>query len=72
MPHVTVEYAQAGVELASLPLVGLGSVCRRQATSEIGNIASTLAAAGIARQVHRPDLQPEDRVVLAALSRLLP
>jgi putative transposase len=24
------------------------------------------------RQVHRPDLQPEDRVVLAALSRLLP
>ncbi|GAB3848905.1 hypothetical protein ACFPIJ_58135 [Dactylosporangium cerinum] len=23
------------------------------------------------RQVHRPDLQPEDRVVLAALSRLL-
>jgi hypothetical protein len=24
------------------------------------------------RQVHRPDLQPSDRVVLAALSRLLP
>jgi putative transposase len=24
------------------------------------------------RQVHHPDLQPEDRVVLAALSRLLP
>ena len=24
------------------------------------------------RQVHRPDLQPADRVVLAALSRLLP
>jgi hypothetical protein len=24
------------------------------------------------RQVHRPDLQPTDRVVLAALSRLLP
>src|SRR3954462_15025481 len=24
------------------------------------------------RQVHRPDLQPEDRVVLAALSRLVP
>src|SRR6476469_730956 len=24
------------------------------------------------RRVHRPDLQPEDRVVLAALSRLLP
>lgn len=24
------------------------------------------------RPVHRPDLQPEDRMVLAALSRLLP
>ena len=24
------------------------------------------------RQVHRPDLQPTDRVVLTALSRLLP
>jgi putative transposase len=24
------------------------------------------------RQVHRPDLQPGDRLVLAALSRLLP
>ena len=24
------------------------------------------------RQVHRPDLEPADRVVLAALSRLLP
>src|SRR5215217_5957549 len=26
----------------------------------------------LGRQVHRPDLQPADRVVLAALSRLLP
>jgi len=41
-------YAEAGVDLASLPLVGLGSVCRRQATAEIGTIASALAAAEIA------------------------
>jgi hypothetical protein len=40
-------YADAGVDLTALPLVGLGSVCRRQATAEIGTIASTLAAAGI-------------------------
>jgi hypothetical protein len=26
----------------------------------------------VVREVHRPDLQPADRVVLAALTRLLP
>lgn len=41
-------YQTAGVDLAVLPLVGLGSVCRRQATSEIGAIVSALATAGIA------------------------
>lgn len=41
-------YEEAGVDLASLPRVGMGSVCRRQATGEIGMIASTLAAAGLA------------------------
>jgi len=40
-------YANAGIDLAALPLVGLGSVCRRQATSQIGAIAAELAAAGL-------------------------
>ena len=40
-------YEQAGVDLAAVPLVGLGSVCRRQATGEIGAIAAELAAAGL-------------------------
>jgi hypothetical protein len=40
-------YAQAGVNLAELPRVGIGSVCRRQATSEIEAIVRTLAGMGI-------------------------
>ena len=36
-------YLAAGVDLAAEPLVGLGSVCRRQATSEIDRIVTTLA-----------------------------
>jgi hypothetical protein len=40
-------YAQASVDLAAVPLVGLGSVCRRQATAEIGAIVGELARAGL-------------------------
>jgi len=40
----SVIYAQAGVRLENYPVVGLGSVCRRQATSEIEAIARTLGA----------------------------
>jgi hypothetical protein len=40
-------YAASGVDLAAAPLVGLGSVCRRQATGEIGAIATELARAGL-------------------------
>lgn len=39
-------YAAAGIDLAAERLVGLGSVCRRQSTSEIGAITGTLAARG--------------------------
>lgn len=42
-------YAAAGVDLTSEPTVGLGSVCRREATGEIGFIVSTLAAQGLHR-----------------------
>jgi len=40
-------YSAAGVDLTATPLVGLGSVCRRQATGEIGAIVTELAAAGL-------------------------
>ncbi|MFJ1757619.1 hypothetical protein [Kitasatospora sp. NPDC088134] len=36
-------YAAAGVDLAELPLVGVGSVCRRQGTRETGHILAALA-----------------------------
>jgi hypothetical protein len=40
-------YASAGVDLAALPRVGLGSVCRRQSTAEIAVIVTALAALGL-------------------------
>jgi hypothetical protein len=36
-------YDRAGIDLAAEPLVGLGSVCRRQATTQIDRIVTTLA-----------------------------
>lgn len=40
-------YRSAGVDLTRLPLVGLGSVCRRQSTQEITAIVTTLASTGL-------------------------
>ena len=40
-------YQQAGVRLADEPLVGLGSICRRQATDEIVEIVKVLHAQGL-------------------------
>jgi hypothetical protein len=37
-------YARAGVDLAALPVVGVGSVCRRQGTTSAGIILATLAS----------------------------
>ena len=42
-------YARAGIDLASEPLVGLGSVCRRQATTETAVLIATLHTYGIRR-----------------------
>jgi hypothetical protein len=41
-------YERAGVDLASEPVVGLGSVCRRQATGEAAEIVERLAGHGYA------------------------
>ena len=40
-------YLEAGIELPSEPLVGVGSVCRRQSTVEIGRIMHLLKEVGI-------------------------
>lgn len=40
-------YAAAGVDLHAEPVVGLGSVCRRQGTGQIDAIVSILAATGL-------------------------
>jgi hypothetical protein len=40
-------YRQAGIDLVTLPLVGLGSVCRRQATTEITALVTALAGYGL-------------------------
>jgi hypothetical protein len=41
-------YEQYGVDLTTLPLVGVGSVCRRQSDHEIGWIFRTLAGSASA------------------------
>jgi len=40
-------YAAAGIDLAAEPVVGLGSVCRREATAEIGEIVAAMLVRGI-------------------------
>jgi hypothetical protein len=40
-------YAQAGVDLTTLPAVGLGTICRREGTEEARRIARSIAARGI-------------------------
>ena len=45
--HCLTLYESAGVNLAALPRVGLGSVCRRQSTAEIAVLVSTLARRGL-------------------------
>lgn len=46
--HHADAYHAAGVDLANQRVVGLGSVCRRQATSQIARLAGELSDRGIA------------------------
>jgi hypothetical protein len=41
-------YADAGIDLSNYPIVGVGSVCRRQATDEIGEVFEGLSGLDIA------------------------
>ncbi|WP_448333548.1 deazapurine DNA modification protein DpdA family protein [Streptomyces sp. DSM 41534] len=45
--HCADMYEAAGVDLKTAPVVGLGSVCRRQATDEIARIVSTFEERGL-------------------------
>ncbi|MGW2841924.1 deazapurine DNA modification protein DpdA family protein [Streptomyces sp. NPDC001493] len=45
--HCAQLYTEAGIDLTAEPVVGLGSVCRRQGTSEIGRIARHFATKGV-------------------------
>ena len=45
--HCLTRYQDAGIDLTAEPLVGLGSVCRRQATGQIAAITATLTALGL-------------------------
>ncbi len=45
--HHVESYARAGVDLAREPLVGVGSICRRQATGEAEDILRELQSLGI-------------------------
>ena len=47
--HCADPYAQAGIDLSREPLVGLGSVCRRQATKVVHTIVTALHTRGIRR-----------------------
>jgi hypothetical protein len=47
--HCVTLYAAAGIDLTQEPLVGLGSVCRRQATLEAHDIINALHQHGITR-----------------------
>jgi hypothetical protein len=50
-------YAAAGVRLAGLPLVGLGSVCRQQRTADVAAVVRGLAAAGLRLHVFGPPMK---------------
>jgi len=48
-PRCVALYAAAGVDVTAAPVVGLGSVCRRQATRQAEEIVNVLHAMGVTR-----------------------
>jgi hypothetical protein len=42
-------YTRAGIDLTRAPLVGVGSVCRRQSTTQVGDILTALHEVGVTR-----------------------
>lgn len=77
-------YAAAGVDLGQYPVVGLGSVCRRQATGEIGDIVAALRTVdaelplhgfGVKRrglELYGPDLASADSMAWSYQARREP
>ncbi|MEV0112805.1 hypothetical protein AB0H77_06050 [Streptomyces sp. NPDC050844] len=67
--HCDQLYAQAGIDLAAEPVVGLGSVCRRQATSEIREIVEHFAGKGyLATRTRTAPTTPHGRCTGTAAS----
>jgi hypothetical protein len=75
-------YTTAGIDLTTQPLVGLGSVCRRQSTREIEDIVTVLSRAGMRLHgfgvktlgLHRygPRLESADSMAWSTAARRLP
>jgi hypothetical protein len=56
------DYLDAGVDLSGLPTVGLGSVCRRQATDEVVRIVADLHRLGLSLHGFGVKLKAKDRL----------
>lgn len=55
-------FGERGVDLRTLPLVGLGSVCRRQGTTEIAELVAELSGRGLRLHAFGMKLRGLDRV----------
>jgi hypothetical protein len=75
-------YAAAGIDLTAYPTVGLGSVCRRQATTEIVTLVGVLAGLGLrlhgfgvktaGARLYAPDLLSADSMSWSYRGRKVP
>ena len=75
-------YVAAGIDLTAYPTVGLGSVCRRQATTEIVTLVGVLAGLGLrlhgfgvktaGARLYAPDLLSADSMSWSYRGRKVP